>query len=83
LAITGLEVASVRKGVVQGQDRDAAGGIAKGGIAQGHPAAAHGVRSWAGGRWRCRNAAALLRPQPAVSARVRAVQGCPSGRGWA
>ena len=49
----------------------------------GHPAAAHGVRSWAGGRWRCRNAAALLRPQPAVSARVRAVQGCPSGRGWA
>ena len=79
----GLEVAAVGEGVVQGQDRDAAGGIAKGGVAQLQAGAAHGVRSAAGGRWRCRKLAALLRPQPAASARVRAVQGWPSGRGWA
>ena len=45
--------------------------------------AAHRGCSSAGGRWRCRKLAALLRPQPAASARVRAVQGWPSGRGWA
>jgi hypothetical protein len=79
----GLEVAVVREGVVQGQDRDAAGGIAKGGVPQHAIGAAHWVRSDVGGRWRCRKLAALLRPQPAASARVRAVQGLPSGRGRA
>jgi hypothetical protein len=79
----GLEVAVVGQGVVQGQDRDAAGGIAKRGVPHLRTPPAHGVGSSAGGRWRCRKLAALLRPQPAASARVRAVQGLPSGRGWA
>jgi hypothetical protein len=79
----GAEVAVVGEGMVQGQDRDAAGGIAKGGIPQEQAGAAHWVRSEAGGRWRCRKLAALLRPQPAASAKVRAVHGLPSGRGRA
>ena len=78
-----LEAASVGEGVVQGQDRDAAGGIAKRGVAQLPAGAGSPGVSAAGGRWRCRKLAALLRPQPAASARVRAVQGWPSGRGWA
>ena len=77
------EVAVVGEGVVQGQHRDAAGGIAECGDAQQPARATHLRGSAAGGRWRCRKLAALLRPQPAASARVRAVQGCPSGRGWA
>ena len=83
VAGNGLEAAPVGEGVVQGQHRDTAGGIAKGNVAQVQAGSAHGVRSAAGGRWRCRKLAALLRPQPAASARVRAVQGWPSGRGWA
>jgi hypothetical protein len=79
----GLEVAVVGEGVVQGQHRDAAGGIAERGVTQLPAGPAHGVCSSAGGRWRCRKLAALLRPQPAASARVRAVHGWPSGRGWA
>jgi hypothetical protein len=79
----GLEVAAVGEGVVQGQDRDAPGGIAKRGDPQHEIGAAHWVRSEAGGRWRCKKLAALLRPQLAASARVRAVQGWLSGRGWA
>ena len=59
------------------------GGIANGSVAQLPAGPTHGVGSPAGGRWRCRKLAALLRPQPAASARVRAVQGWPSGRGWA
>src|SRR5207247_2739698 len=53
LAITRnwLEAAAVGEGVVQGQDRDAVGGIAEGSVAQ-LPAAAHVVCSSAGGRWR-------------------------------
>jgi hypothetical protein len=78
-----LEVAVVGEGVVQGQHRDAAGGIAEGGVAQLLAGPAHWLGSPAGGRWRCRKLAALLRPQPAASARARAVQGWPSGRGWA
>jgi hypothetical protein len=78
-----LEAAVVGEGVVQGQDRDAAGGIANGGVAQLPAGAAHRASSAVEGRWRCRKLAALLRPQPAASARVRAVQGWPSGRGWA
>ena len=81
-AAQGLEVA-VGEGVVQGQDRDASGGIAERGVAQDQTGPAHGDGSSAGERWRCRKLAALLRPQPAASARVRAVQACPSGRGWA
>ena len=79
----GLEVAAVGQGVVQRQHWDAAGGIAKRRVPQYVIGAAHGVRSEAGGRWRCRKLAALLRPQPAASAKVRAVQGLPSGRGRA
>jgi hypothetical protein len=78
-----LEVAAVGEGVVQGQDGDALGGIAKRGVPQHELGVTHWVRSQAGGRWRCRKLAALLRPQSAASARVRAVQGWPSGRGWA
>jgi hypothetical protein len=78
-----LEVAVVGEGVVQGQDRDAAGGIAHGGVPQPPAGAAHRASSAGEGRWRCRKLAALLRPQPAASASVRAVQACPSGRGWA
>jgi hypothetical protein len=76
-----LEAASVGEGVVQGQDGDAARSIANGGVPQLPAEPAHEVGSSAGGRWRCRKLAALLRPQPAASARVRAVQACPSGRG--
>ena len=85
LAITGnrLEAAWLGKGVVQGQDGDAAGGIGEGGITQLPAGPTHGVGSAAGVRWRWRKLAALLRPQPAASARVRAVQACPSGRGCA
>jgi hypothetical protein len=79
----GLDAAVVGEWVVQGQHRDAPGGIAERGIAQLPGWPAHGVCSAAGGRWRCRKLAALLRPQPAAWARVRAVQGRPSGRGWA
>jgi hypothetical protein len=79
----GLDAAAVGEGVVQGQDRDAPGGIAEGGVAQLPAGPTHGMGSAAGGRWRCKKAAALLRPQPAASARVRAVQGWPSGRRWA
>jgi Domain of unknown function (DUF2703) len=78
-----LEAAVVGEGIVQGQDGDAAGGIAKGGIAQPPAGPTHGLCSSASGRWRCRKLAALLRPQPAASARLRAVQARPSGRGWA
>jgi hypothetical protein len=81
----GLEATAVRKRKVQGQDRNALGGIAKGGVAQQQPEATHWERSWTGGRWRCRKAAALLRPQPAAAAKLRAVQGWPSaavGRKW-
>jgi hypothetical protein len=78
-----LEVAVVGEGVVQGQHRDTTRGIAERGIPQLPAGPAHRMRSSAGGRWRCRKAAALLRPQPAAWARVRAVQGWPSGRGWA
>jgi hypothetical protein len=83
LAADRLEVVSVGEGVVQGQDQDAPGGIAHGGVAQLPAGPAHRTSSAVEGRWRCRNAAALLRPQPAASARVRAVQACPSGRGCA
>jgi hypothetical protein len=85
LLITGnrLEAAVVGEGIVQGQDRGAPRGIAKGGIAQLPAGPTHGVCSLTGGRWRCRKLAALLRPQPAASARVRAVQAWPWGRGWA
>jgi len=69
----GLEVAPVGEGVVQGQDRDLLGGIAEGGVPQPPAGPAHGVCSTAGGRWRCRKLAALLRPHPAASARERAV----------
>ena len=78
-----LEAGSVREGVVEGQDRDAAGGIAYGGVAQLPAGPVHRMFSAVVGRWRCRKLAALLRPQPAASARVRAVHGWPSGRGWA
>ncbi len=80
---TGWRPPAVGEGVVQGQHRDAPGGIAEGGVAQLPTGAAHRVRSAAVGRWRCRKPAALLRLQPAASARVRAVQGRPSGRCWA
>src|SRR5215217_9409088 len=79
----GVEVALVGEGVVQGQHRDAAGGIAKRRVAQLPAGPPHWLCSSPGGRWRCRKLAALLRPQPAASARVRAVQGWPSGRGRA
>jgi hypothetical protein len=69
-----LETAPVREGVVQGQDRDAAGGIAHGSIAQLPAGPAHRASSAVEGRCCCRKAAALLRPQPAASARLRAVQ---------
>ena len=78
----GLE-AAVGEGVVQGQDGDAAGGIADGGVAELPTGPAHRASSVVEGRWRWRKVAALLRPQPAASARVRAVQAWPSGRGWA
>src|SRR5512132_992685 len=78
-----LEVVVVGEGVVQGEHRDGAGGIAEGGVAQLQAEAAHRVSSTVEGRWRCRKLAALLRPQPAASARLRAVQGWPAGRGWA
>jgi hypothetical protein len=78
-----LEAASVGEGVVQGQDGDAARSIANGGVAQLPAGPAHRASSAVEGRWCCRKLAALLRPQPAASARVRAVQGWPSGRGWA
>src|SRR4030095_13442063 len=79
----GLEVAAVGEWVVQGQHGDAAGGIVERGVTQLPAGPAHRVSSAGEGRWRCRKLAALLRPQPAASARVRAVQACPSGRGWA
>jgi hypothetical protein len=82
IAGEGVEVAAVGEGVVQGQHRDVPGSIAKGSVAQLPVGPAHSVCSWAGGRWRCRKLAALLRPQSAASARVRAVQGWPSGRRW-
>ena len=64
----GSDAVAVGEGVVQGQDRDAPGGVGEGGVAQPQPGAVHGERSGAGWRWRCRKAAALLRPQPAASA---------------
>ena len=67
-------------GVVQGQDGDAAGGIANGGVAQLPAGPAHRASPAVEERWRWRKAAALLRPQLAASARVRAVQAWPSGR---
>jgi hypothetical protein len=83
VAAHGLQVVAVGEGVVQGQHRDAAGGIAERGVAQLPAGPAHSPCSPTGGRWRCRKLEALLRPQWAASARVRAVHGCPSGRGWA
>jgi hypothetical protein len=80
VAADGLEVAAVGEGVVQGQHRDTPGGIAKRGVAQLQAGAAHRIRSPTVRRWRCRKLAALLRPQPAASANVRAVQGSPSDR---
>ena len=83
VSATGWRAPAVGKRKVQGQDGDAAGGIAKGGVAQPPAGPAHGLCSWASDRRRCRKLAALLRPQPAASAKVRAVQGRPSGRGCA
>jgi hypothetical protein len=77
-----LTVAVVGEGAVQGRHPDAAGGIAERGVAQVQAGPAHRMCCAAAGRWRCRKLAALLRPQPAASARVRAVQGLSSGR-WA
>jgi hypothetical protein len=78
-----LEGAAVGERVVQRQHWDAAGGIAERRVPQQPAGAAHRASSAGEGRWRCRKLAALLRPQPAASARVRAVQSWPSDRGWA
>src|SRR5829696_8138429 len=76
----GLDVAAVGEGVVQGQHRDAPGGIAERGLPQQQAGAAHGVRSEAGRRWRCRKLAALLRPQPSP---LRPSSMASTGRGMA
>src|SRR5215216_8002616 len=82
VAADGLEAGLVGEGVVQGQHRDAPGGIAEGGVAQQPAGPVHRGSSAVEGRWRWRKLAALLCPQPAAWARVRAVQGCPSARPW-
>ncbi len=56
-----LEVAAVGEGVVEGQDGDAAGGIAEGGVPQLPAGPTHGVRSWTGGRWLGRGRSDFLR----------------------
>jgi hypothetical protein len=74
----GLDAGPVGEWVVQREDGDATGGIAEGGVPEQPAGPAHRVPSVVGGRWPLRKLAALLRPQPAASASVRAVHGRPS-----